>query len=92
MEQFDKGRYTTSKDRVNLMAEDLEIMMEDYEKKAIKSESLFYFFNTFFRNNRNKYYQKIQSLEEQIDQNRKITTFDDIIDKIEMKKKVLFTL
>jgi hypothetical protein len=44
------------------------------------------------RNNRHKYYLKIQSLEEQTDHTKKNQNFDEIFDKIEMKKKVLLTL
>jgi hypothetical protein len=92
LSQFEKGRYNNTKDRIYLMAYDLESMMKEFEKKAIKSSSLFWIFNTFMRNNRNKYYQKIQSIEEQIDHNKKNQNFDEIFDKILIKKKVLFTL
>lgn len=67
-------------------------MMSEYEKRAVQSSSLFWVFNTFMRNNQSKYYLKIQSLEEQTDHNRKNQNFDEISDKIEMKKKVLLTL
>ena len=66
--------------------------MEEYESKAIKSTALFGVFNTFMKQNRTKYYEKVQGLEQQIDQNKKNQNFDGIFDPIEMKKKVLFTL
>lgn len=44
------------------------------------------------KQNRGKYYEKIQHLEDQIGQNKKNQNFDNIFDHVEMKKKVLFTL
>lgn len=44
------------------------------------------------RHNKSRYYQKIQSLEDQTDCIRKTQNFDEIYDKIDIKKKVLYTL
>jgi len=74
LNNFDKGKYT-NKDRINLMAQDLETMMSEYEKKAVKSNSLFWIFSLFMRNNKGRYYQKIQSLEEQPDHNPRASMF-----------------
>lgn len=74
------------------MVDDLNKFMNEYEQKAVKSDTLFINFNNFMKENKAKYYQKIQFLEDQIDQNKKNQSFNDVFDKIEMKKKMLFTL
>lgn len=74
------------------MAEDLNKFMAEYEQKAVKSDILFINFNNFMKENKIKYYQKLQFLQDQIDQNKKNQNFNDAFDKIEMKKKMLFTL
>ena len=44
------------------------------------------------KNNKNKIYEKIEKLESQVGQNKKNINFDETFDKMEIKKRVLYTL